>query len=444
MDLPMPDQGNFQPNGMSGLESLSAFSAHVPWNYTVTSGNHSILIPQTAQITIDSEIIDPGDYIGVFYDSSGILACGGYVCWEGVTTSLAAWAQDIGDDGFEPGEAFTWKIWKHSTGEEYISVATYMGSPMPNQEYFANNGMSGLISLSYITPIVPWQYVVTGVNHSILIPASAQMTIDGQSISQGDYIGVFYYTNGIPACGGYLQWTGQTNALTAWGDDAQTQVKDGFADNELFDWKVWQASSGEVFDATAVYLPNPPMPNSAYYTTNGLSGISQLIALSSETQNINLALGWSIFSTYISPFDSSISILFSSISQYVIIVKDGGGNIYWPQYGVNNIGNLVLGKGYQIKMNSAQVIAVTGDAAVPEITPVNLNTGWNIIGFLRKSPAPVVTQLSSIVSGIIIVKDGAGNIYWPVYGVNNIGNMLPGAGYQLKITSSAVFYYSPN
>jgi hypothetical protein len=42
------------------------------------------------------------------------------------------------------------------------------------------------------------------------------------------------------------------------------------------------------------------------------------------------------------------------------------------------------------------------------------------------------------------VKNGGGNVYWPVYGVNHIVNMIPGEGYQLKAASPVVFYYSSN
>ena len=444
MGPPLPNQGNFVTNGMSGIESLSAYSTPVPWNFTVTSSNHTILIPQTTTITVDSIAIDPGDYIGVFYDSSGAPACGGYICWQEVTTSLAAWAQDNGDDGFAPGEDFIWKIWKHSTGEEFIAQPTYMGSPMPNQGNFAQNGMSGIIALSYLTPVVPWQYVITSTNHSILVQASAQITIDGIQVTQGDYIGVFYNQNGTPACGGYFEWTGQTTAISAWGDDIQTTQKEGFDPNESFMWKIWKASSDQVFDAAAVYLPNPPMPNSGHFASNGLSGISSLTAWTSETHYITFPQGWSIFSTYIHPFDSAIINVFSSIVQHVDIIKDGLGNIYWPVFNVDNINNMIIGNGYQIKTNASEVLGITGMAAIPEITPINLLNGWNIIGYLRRTPSPVENEFSSVVSDIIIIKDGFGNIYWPVFGVNNIIDILPGYGYQLKTTALVTLFYSPN
>ena len=34
----------------------------------------------------------------------------------------------------------------------------------------------------------------------------------------------------------------------------------------------------------------------------------------------------------------------------MIIIKDETGLVYWPQFGLNTIGNLTSGKGYQTKM----------------------------------------------------------------------------------------------
>jgi hypothetical protein len=87
---------------------------------------------------------------------------------------------------------------------------------------------------------------------------------------------------------------------------------------------------------------------------------------------------------------------------------------------------------------------IVGLACVPEASPMNIPVGWSIIGYLRQSPASIETMLSSIVSNIIIVKNGAGAVYWPFYTVNGIGNMNPGEGYQVKLTIAQVFFYPPN
>ncbi|MCX6256454.1 MAG: FG-GAP-like repeat-containing protein [Bacteroidia bacterium] len=162
------------------------------------------------------------------------------------------------------------------------------------------------------------------------------------------------------------------------------------------------------------------------------------------SQVINLTQGWNIFSTYIIPVNPAIEIVMSAIVSNIMIVKSGQGQVYWPQFSVNQIGNMVIGQGYQMKILVADTLVIYGSAATPENTDINLSLGWNMIGYLRQTNAPVVDMMSPIVSVISIIKDGLGHVYWPVYGVNSIGNMIPGRGYQLKITSACTFIYPPN
>jgi hypothetical protein len=162
-----------------------------------------------------------------------------------------------------------------------------------------------------------------------------------------------------------------------------------------------------------------------------------------DVQVISLPLGWSIFSTYIYPVNPQVPAVMAQLSP-LILAKDGNGNVYWPEYNVNNIGSLILGKGYQLKMQIPDTLVVTGIAAVPENTALNMPSSWSIIGYLRKSPAPVEQMLGSIDSYIIIVKNSEGNVYWPAYSVNNIGSLFPGKGYQIKLQVPLTFYYQAN
>ena len=46
--------------------------------------------------------------------------------------------------------------------------------------------------------------------------------------------------------------------------------------------------------------------------------------------------------------------------------------------------------------------------------------------------------------GSTIVKDEEGSVYWPLFGLNNIGNLTNGKGYQIKVNESLMFNYLPN
>ena len=44
-------------------------------------------------------------------------------------------------------------------------------------------------------------------------------------------------------------------------------------------------------------------------------------------------------------------------------------------------------------------------------------------------------------SNLTIMKDSWGNVYWPQFGLNNIGDLSPGQGYQIKLAGAWSFSY---
>ena len=165
------------------------------------------------------------------------------------------------------------------------------------------------------------------------------------------------------------------------------------------------------------------------------------------SQVIDLIEGWSIISTYIDPDDDNIESIFNDVVNNLEIVKDESGNVYWPLFSLNSIGALTIGEGYQVKMDVFEQITLTGDL-IPYNTPMTFNQGWNLIGYLHQNPGDTEEMMNSIVDDLdpslgplIIVKNGEGEVYWPSFGLNSIGNMVPGKGYQLKIENSTIFSY---
>ena len=73
---------------------------------------------------------------------------------------------------------------------------------------------------------------------TILIPSDVSITIDGESISNGDWIGVFYMNeNGEMICSGSTMWTGETTSIAAWG--AESGLDNGFQYGENLTWGVF-------------------------------------------------------------------------------------------------------------------------------------------------------------------------------------------------------------
>jgi len=71
--------------------------------------------------------------------------------------------------------------------------------------------------------------------------------------------------------------------------------------------------------------------------------------------------------------------------------------------------------------------------------------GWSYIAYLHQSPADAVAMMVPLSDNLIILKDGAGSVYWPEINVNAIGggsgNMGPGFGYQVKVYNETTLSY---
>lgn len=65
---------------------------------------------------------------------------------------------------------------------------------------------------------------------------------------------------------------------------------------------------------------------------------------------------------------------------------------------------------------------------------INLNSGWNMVGFSCLNEINVSTAMIPFFDKLIIIKDNLGNAYLPEWDFNGIGEFERGYGYQLKLT----------
>lgn len=160
--------------------------------------------------------------------------------------------------------------------------------------------------------------------------------------------------------------------------------------------------------------------------------------------NISLPTGWNMNSINFVPNNPAMSDIFSLIANNVNIVKNSSGQFYIPSLGINTIGNWKVNEGYQIYLNIGSTLYVYGIPVVPETNPISLPQGWNMISYLRNSAMSIETALAGISNKIVIVKNNSGGMYVPSLGINTIGNMLPGQGYQIYLSGGCVLTYPGN
>ncbi len=74
---------------------------------------------------------------------------------------------------------------------------------------------------------------------------------------------------------------------------------------------------------------------------------------------------------------------------------------------------------------------------------INLKQGWNLIGFTHSIPQDLIETFHSINNHILLVKNNAADVYWPEFNFNGIGDLVPGQGYQMKLTQDIDDYIFP-
>ncbi len=287
----------------------------------------------------------------------------------------------------------------------------------------------------------PWEFITTSGNHTVIVPAAITTDINGSSLEIGDWIGVFFNDNGILQCAGASIWQGVNTTISAFGDEGSTpNVKEGFANNEVFAWKVWRNSSQQEVLVSADYNPvGGIITHTDQFTINGISSLTSLSA--SQKQTINLAQGWNMISTYIEPSQAGMADVFQGINPQIDLAKDERGATYIPSLSINHIGNWNVQKGYLVKANTATALEIEGERRNGTTTPINLPVGWSIMSYLRDNPMSAATALSGISGEIDLVKDVAGQAYIPSLGINNLGSMQPGQGYQIKMNTATTHNY---
>lgn len=157
-------------------------------------------------------------------------------------------------------------------------------------------------------------------------------------------------------------------------------------------------------------------------------------------QNIAITAGWNTISGYVIPDNPGMANVFNNIVSNIIIVKNNSGQAYIPAFGINNIGDWDFRQGYKVKASAAAALVLQCTPANPA-TVIPLNAGWHTVAYLHATPMNVAAALASLGSGIIIVKNNAGQSYIPAYNINNLGSMLPGQGYQLKLSNAGTLIY---
>ena len=293
------------------------------WDYTVTDLVHIINVPLLVNPTINDEPIDPGDYIGVFYQDGETQKCGGTQQWNGVEgISIFAYGDDPSTafkDGFTTGEDFSWQIYSQADWEGYEAEATFLFGP----DYFSADAFSTIIELNAIAYI----------NHLIEIPAGWS-GISSYVIPENDTIHHLFNP------------MGDTLIILM---DMQNIFWPEQQIDEIINWDPYTGYKIKVDTATQLIM-------------TGLDEADKIISLQA---------GWSILPVLsdknVSTIETGIFIDLGDTLQ--IVVEIAGTDIYWPAEDILTLTMLKPGKAYMINVYNECMIVFPEVVDEPKYWP---------------------------------------------------------------------------
>jgi len=198
-----------------------------------------------------------------------------------------------------------------------------------NSAYVAdvNDGLY-ILDISEVLPLLPdhWNFTAnTGNNATVVLPASANPNIDGATLANDDYVGVFTSTG---LCCGLSQWQGQNVAITVWGDDDQTSEIDGFQPGESISYRVYRLNEEKEWTSAAVDYSQ----GNGVYSANAFMVLSQFDVATTSVNDQNgsslTPASFKLFQNYPNPFNPETTIKYhlTKTSEVVLTIYDTQGH----------------------------------------------------------------------------------------------------------------------
>ena len=175
-------------------------------------------------------------------------------------------------------------------------------------------------------------------------------------------IGIFFKDGDQVKCAGYGVWNNETLEITVWGNNPETEEKDGFDDLELFNIKLWDCLKGIEYPAVFTFRQG----DLEYFTNDGLSYLTMLKPDIYDTLVINLSAGWNTISMNVLPDSLALDFLLSDILNLIVVVKDNSGNLFYPSFNLNTIGNWDVKQGYLLYILDDAELVIIGKKIIPE------------------------------------------------------------------------------
>ena len=139
--------------------------------------------------------------------------------------------------------------------------------------------------------------------------------------------------------------------------------------------------------------------------------------------------------------DDEIPLFFKDAEKYkqsIVVIKNSGGRVYYPEYYFDGIRSVNPFSGYHIKINTKLFFKIKAQKykQISTINDVDANyvNGWQFISFNSLSIINIKDYLQPLIdeNKVLMVKSKNGNVLLPEFNFNGIGDMKPGEAYLAK------------
>ena len=294
---------------------------------------------------------------------------------------------------------------------------SFSNTAIINPEYFPETGATASTVILTLTaqPISP---CINAATDNMLLFIQPVPTVNaGEDISILDYVNV------------QLSGNATSYQTTNW-----TTSGDGYFDQPANPATIYHPGTGDI-ENSFISLTLNASPVSPC-TTNVTDDLVLTIL---QQHEIEFQAGWSGFSSFVVPLDADFSNLMNPVFDNLVVAKTVS-KVYWPEFGVNTIGNFDVHQGYMVKMTEPATLQVLGVKS-PDKT-LQLALGWNMISVISQEEVPYQELTTQLGDKLIIITEVGGNqIFWPAAGIFSLNALFPGKSYLVKVSENCSFTF---
>ncbi len=183
--------------------------------------------------------------------------------------------------------------------------------------------------------------------------------------------------------------------------------------------------------------------NNVEVLNGSITNLNVTFGVTGITQNIDLDSGWNLVSFNTESTDMNPATVFASVSENLVQVKNltQSYDPSMPDH-FNTLNLLNTDNAYWVNMDEEAIIEIAGFATNVS-SNINLQGGWNMVGYKPQIALSPTIALQSIISSIIQVKD-LNHSYDPTMPeyFNTLDEMIPGNGYWMNLSNNTSLVYN--